>query len=206
MKRAELFHPRVFSDQEWAEGYYKRNVKNIERVGKRFVKILRKSGVSEGRVLDTGCGFGSVAIELAKSFPDLEIVGVDLGDPLLELGRSLAEKAGVAGRVTFAGGDVQALEFPDNDFDIVINTFMAHIVDEPVEMFNEIERVARPGAPVLVTDLRRTWLGILAKKLRTAFTLDEAKALIEESSLRPGQFSTGPYWWDYMMGFQEPGQ
>ena len=72
MKRADLFHPQVFSDQEWADGYYKRNAKNIERVGKRFVKLLRNYGFEGGRILDTGCGFGAVAIELANSFSDVE--------------------------------------------------------------------------------------------------------------------------------------
>lgn len=206
MKRAELFHPRVFSDQQWAESYYNRNLKNIERVGKRLVKVLRKSGVTSGKVLDTGCGFGAVVIQLAKSFPEMEIVGVDLGDPLLEMGRSLAEKAGVANRISFARGDVQALEFSDNNFDIVINTFVAHLVDEPVKMFNEMERVAKPGARILVTDLRRVWLGLIVKKLRTAFTLDEAKALMAETNLRRGRFSTGPYWWDYMVDVRESRQ
>ena len=43
MKRYNLFHPRIFNDQEWAEGYYKRNEKNIKRVGIRFAKFfLRK--------------------------------------------------------------------------------------------------------------------------------------------------------------------
>jgi len=36
MKKQELFHPRVFDDRDWAEGYYKRNAKNIKRVGQRF--------------------------------------------------------------------------------------------------------------------------------------------------------------------------
>ena len=49
MKRSCLLHPRVFSGQEWAEGYYKRNAKNIERVGKRFAKLLK--GTSGYRLL-----------------------------------------------------------------------------------------------------------------------------------------------------------
>lgn len=31
MKRAELFHPVVFNNEEWAKGYYKRNISNIEK-------------------------------------------------------------------------------------------------------------------------------------------------------------------------------
>jgi ubiquinone/menaquinone biosynthesis C-methylase UbiE len=200
MKRVGLFHPRVFSDREWAEGYYKRNTKNIERVGKRFAKILRNAGFENGRILDTGCGFGAVVIELAKQFPDSEIVGIDLGEPLLELGQSLAAKAGVADRIALSKDDVQKLRFESNSFDVVVNTFMVHIVDDPVSMLNEIERVAKNQGTIMITDLRRIWLGLIVKKLSTAFTLEEAMECIKNSNLRQGRYAKGPFWWDYMIG------
>jgi ubiquinone/menaquinone biosynthesis C-methylase UbiE len=200
MKRADLFHPRIFSDQAWAEGYYQRNVKNIERVGKRFVRLLQHAGFEKGRILDTGCGFGAVAIEIAKSFNEVEIVGIDLGKPLLKLGQSLAEQSGVAERIQFAEGDVQQLDFEPDTFDVVINTFMLHIVDDPVTMLNEIERVTKPSGKIMVTDLRRIWLAIVVKKLKTSYTLTEAKVLINQSDIRAGRYAKGPFWWDYMVG------
>ena len=199
MKRAPLFHPRVFDDQEWAAGYYKRNARNIARVGRRLAGLLRESGFESGRILDSGCGFGAVMIELAQAFPDAEIVGCDLAEPLLDLSRTLAEKAGVADRVTVVDGDVEDLAYPDGSFDVVVNTFMVHIVDEPTRMLDEIERVARPDARILITDLRRSWLGLLVGKLRTAYTLDEGRATIMASSLRTGRFGQGPYWWDFLV-------
>jgi hypothetical protein len=69
-----------------ADGYFKRDAKNIARVVERFVAILEKLGFRKGRVLDAGCGFGAVAIENAKEFHDIEIVRVDLGEPLFVLG------------------------------------------------------------------------------------------------------------------------
>lgn len=200
MKRAQLFHPRVFNDREWAEGYYKRNAKNIERVGTRFARVLKESGFKSGRVLDTGCGFAAVPIQLAKRFPNAEIIGIDLGEPLLEMGRSLAQQAEVADRITLLKGDVEKLEFPTGEFDVVVNTFMMHIVDDPVAMLNEMERVAKPGGKILITDLRRIWLGCIVKKLRTAFTLEEAVTFIKKSDLRPGRGLKGPFWWDYFVG------
>ncbi len=200
MKRAELFHPQIFSDQEWAEGYYQRNAKNIQRVGKRFVQILKRSGFEKGKILDTGCGFGAVAIEIAQSFKDVEIVGIDLGKPLLEMGQSLAEKSGVADRIHFSEGDVQKLDLENDSFDVVINTFMLHIVDDPVVMLNEIERVTKKQGIIMMTDLRRIWLSLVVKKLKTAFVLDEAKEIINKSNMRPGRYSKGPFWWDYMIG------
>jgi ubiquinone/menaquinone biosynthesis C-methylase UbiE len=200
MKRADLFHPRIFDDQEWAEGYYKRNAKNIERVGKRFCHLLKLSGFEKGRILDTGCGFGAVTIEIAKNFDDVEIVGIDLGKPLLKLGQSLAEEFAVADRIDFSEGDVQKLDFETDSFDVVINTFMLHIVDDPVAMLNEAERVAKKQGIIMITDLRRIWLAFFVKKLKTAFTLEEGMGVINKSNIRPGRYSKGPFWWDYMVG------
>jgi len=199
MKRANLFHPRIFSNQEWAEGYHKRNAKNIQRVGKRFVRLLNESGFEHGQVLDTGCGFGVVAIEIARNFPEVTITGLDLGRPLLRIGRGLAEKAGVADRIDLLEGDVEKLDYPDHSFDLVINTFMLHIVDNPITMLNEIERVVKPDGRIMITDLRRIWMGLFVKKLKTSFTMDEARDIFTKSAIRPGAFSTGPFWWDYMV-------
>jgi SAM-dependent methyltransferase len=121
------------------------------------------------------------------------------GEPLLKIGQSLAQQAGVADRITLLKGDVQKLESQNDEFDVVVNTFMMHIVDDPVAMLNEIERVAKPGGIILITDLRRIWLGCMVKKLRTAFTLEEATAIIKKSNLRPGRGLKGPFWWDYIV-------
>lgn len=200
MKRADLFHPRIFSDQQWAEGYYQRNAKSIERVGTRFVQLLKSSGFEKGKILDAGCGFGAVAIKIAQSFDNVQIVGIDLGAPLLKLGQTLAEKSGVADRIYFSEGDVQELDFETDSFDVVISTFMLHIVEDPVVMLNEIERVAKKQGRIMITDLRRIWLGLVIKKLKTAFTLEEGKEVINKSDIRPGRYSKGPFWLDYLAG------
>jgi ubiquinone/menaquinone biosynthesis C-methylase UbiE len=200
MKQAEIYHPRIFSDQDWAEGYYKRNSKNIEQVGRRFVGLLQKSGFEGGRILDTGCGFGAVPVEIAKSFNNVEIIGIDLAEPLLNMAESLAEQCGVADSIRFIEGDVYKLDFESDSFDVVINSFMIHIVEEPITMLNEIERVANSEARILITDLRRNWLGLFVKKLKTAYTLEEGVDVIKKSNIRYGRFSKGPFWWDYMVG------
>lgn len=200
MKRIELFHPRVFDDQTWADGYYRRNAKNIEKVGKRLSESLAAGGFQAGTVLDAGCGFGTVAIQLAKAFPQAQITGIDLAGPLLEMARRFAANAGLTRTPEFLKGDVMKMDFPDDHFDVVISSFMLHIVEDPVRMLNEINRVAKPNAVILITDLRRIWLGRLVKKLRTAYTLDEALEIVGRSGLENGVASKGPFWWDYFTG------
>ncbi|MBN3035386.1 MAG: methyltransferase domain-containing protein [Bacteroidales bacterium] len=198
--KIELYHPRVFSDEKWAEGYYRRNAKNIIRTGRRLSGILARRGFRGCRILDAGCGFAAVAIELARAFPQAEIVGVDLAEPLLDTGRSLISKAGMTERIHIGQGDVHHLDFPDHDFDLTVSSYMLHIVEDPVQMLNELERVTKSDGIIMITDLRRIWLAFLAGKLRTVFTAEEALQVIESSSIRKGNMSRGPFWWDYIAG------
>lgn len=198
MKKQELFHPRVFDDREWAEGYYKRNARNITMVGRRFAKLLLDNGFTGGTILDVGCGFAAVPIELARAFKNVEITGIDLGEPLLEIGMELIQEQGFAEKIKLQVGDAENLEFDNDSFDLVTNTFMLHVVEDPVKMLNETERVAKPDGKIMITDLNRNWLSLVMKKFRTAFTLDEALEIINKSKLRKGKPSTGPFWWDYM--------
>jgi len=198
MKQNDLFHPRIFNDQEWADGYYKRNKGSIKKVGKRFVKLLKKIGFTHGTILDVGCGFASVPIEIATTFPDAKITGIDLAEPLLDIGRNLISKEGLEKRITILNGDAQKLQYENDTYDVVINTFLLHIVENPISMLNEIDRVAKPGAKILITDLRRGFLAYFIKKFRTAYTLKEATDIIEKSKIRKGRLSSGLFWWDYI--------
>ncbi len=199
MKQIDLFHPRVFRDQDWAEGYYKRNRKSIEKVGQRLARLLKSMGFTEGTILDVGCGFATVPIEIAKAFPKATITGIDLGEPLLKIGRKLINNNGLENQIVLLNGDAQNLQYDDSSFDVVINSFLIHIVEDPIQMLNEIERVAKPEGIILITDLRRGFLAYIIKKFRTAHTLEEASELLGKSKIRYGRFASGPFWWDYIV-------
>ncbi len=198
MKKLKLYHSRVFNEQDLADGYYKRNISNIKRVGKRLAKLLKNSGFTEGAILDVGCGFASVAIEIAKAFPKAKIVGCDLSKPLLMIGETLIKNEGLEKQITLINGDAQKIDFDTDNFDVVINSFLLHIVENKTAMLNEIERVAKPNAKILITDLRRGFLANFIKKLKTAYSTNEAKDIINNSNIRKGNFSNGPFWWDYI--------
>lgn len=198
MKKSDLFHPRVFNDQEWAKGYYKRNRKNIERVGQRLAGLLKTTGFTGGTILDVGCGFASVPVEMAKVFPDATITGIDLGEPLLDIGRTLIKKENLEKQITLLNADAQNLPYENSSFDVVINSFLLHIVENPIQMLNEIDRVTKPEGIILITDLRRGFLAYLMKKFRTSYTLEEAASVIKDSKIRKGRLSSGLFWWDYI--------
>ena len=197
MKRSPVTHGRVFSDEAFAERYAQQHWKMAERFGQEVARKLSERGYEGGRILDAGCGFGATNLVLANRFPASEVVGIDLSEPLLRLARQAAEAADLGQRVQFEKADVQQIPYEDDLFDAVINVNMVHLVEDPIRMLDEIERVLAPGGFLYVADLRRSWLGLLETEIRSALTLGEAKELFGRSRLRPGTFHWGLLWWHF---------
>ena len=167
------------------------------RLARRYTHQIDNSDSRPGRIIDVGCGPGATVVALAAAFPDAELLGVDLSDPLLEVARAAAAKAGVGERSRFQRADVQRMPYEDDSFDVAINAHVVHLVTDPSSMLNEIERIVRPGGHVFVTDLRRSWLGVLEREIRSAFTLDEAREVFSMSDLREGHWTLGQVCWHF---------
>src|SRR5436189_5192562 len=67
------------------------------------------------RLLDVGCGPGTITVDLAHRVAPGEVVGVDASAAVLEEARRLE----APGNVSFATGDVYGLGFDDESFDVV---------------------------------------------------------------------------------------
>lgn len=200
MKRKPLFHPRVFNEKSWAESYYRRNKKVIGKVGIRLTNELQKTGFSGGNILDIGCGFASVPIRMSERFPEANITGIDLAEPLLEIGRSLIKERQLEERIILKQGDACNTEFENNSFDVVICSFLLHIVESPEKLLNEINRLVKPDGKIIITDLRRGFLALFIKKFSTAYSLKEAQTIFNKTSIPTVKLTKGFFWWDYIYG------
>jgi ubiquinone/menaquinone biosynthesis C-methylase UbiE len=194
MKRAPLFFPRVFDDPEMAKSYAASASSRGRQVGKIVAEGLIKGGFTKGRILDAGCGAGDLAIELARGIPEAEVVGLDLSEPLLELARPSSAEASLTGRISFEKGDVQKMPFKDGWFDVVVSLNTFHVVKDPIAMLNEIERVLSPGGRLLLSDIKRSWLGLFMPMLKTAYTPKEAQELLKQSRLRSWKVYDRFFW------------
>lgn len=107
------------------------------------------------RILDVGCATGSWAIEVAKKYPHMSIVGIDISNAMIDYARSQAIEQQVADRVEFRVMDaLQLLEFPDDYFDLVNLRFAVGWVrtwDWP-KLLNEMLRVLSPGGVIRLTE------------------------------------------------------
>jgi ubiquinone/menaquinone biosynthesis C-methylase UbiE len=105
--------------------------------------------------LDVGTGPGQIPVKILARLPQLHFVGLDRSPNMLAQARQNAETAGVAPRLCCLVGDGHALPFPDHFFDLVISNSVLHHARSPASLLQEIFRVAAPGAPILIRDLRR---------------------------------------------------
>lgn len=115
----------------------------------RDVAALNPSGAA----LDLGCGPGRLVMRIARSVPDLTVVGLDIAPDMIELARKRAADAGITDGVRFEMGDAAAMPFPDQQFDLVVSTFSQHHWAEPERVLAEIHRVLKPEGVACVYDL-----------------------------------------------------
>ncbi|MFI9628565.1 methyltransferase domain-containing protein [Streptomyces sp. NPDC052042] len=102
-------------------------------------------------VLDVGCGPGTITADLAALVAPGRVTAVDTSREVLARAAEVASERGLDG-IEFATGDVEALDFPDDSFDVVhAHQVLQHVAD-PVRALSEMRRVCRPGGIVAARD------------------------------------------------------
>lgn len=101
------------------------------------------------RVLDVGCGPGTITIDLAGRVTSGSVVGIDNEPAPLREAQANAQDVE---NVSFVLGDVYQLDFPDSGFDVVHAHQVLQHLTEPVAALGEMRRVCRPGGIVAVRD------------------------------------------------------
>jgi ubiquinone/menaquinone biosynthesis C-methylase UbiE len=115
------------------------------QLSRRFLEFAE---ISDGeRILDVGCGTGSLTRVLLESADVKSIVGVDLADVYLESARQTIRDP----RVDFKTGDVTSLPFADKSFDRAFAMLVLHFVPDGKKAMSEMRRVVRPGGLVAAT-------------------------------------------------------
>jgi ubiquinone/menaquinone biosynthesis C-methylase UbiE len=128
-------------------------------------RLLAAAGIQHGeRVLDVGCGNGTVSLKAARAAgPEGSVTGLDLSAPMLEVARRRADEEGLP--VQFVQGDGQTTSF-DGSFDIVVSRFGVMFFDDPAAAFANLAKAVRPGGRLCFVCwqemLANEWIAVLA--------------------------------------------
>ena len=104
------------------------------------------------RVLEVGCGTGTLVLMVKRAQPHIAVVGLDPDPKALERGRTKAARAGVKAQFDEGFGD--RLPYGDATFDRVLSSFMFHHLpkEEKLGFLREVRRVLKAGGSFHLVD------------------------------------------------------
>lgn len=108
------------------------------------------------KVLDVGCGPGTITLGVAEAVSPGEVVGIDPSPGYINSAREWAAQVEHPENITFQVGDSHRLDFPDETFDIVYSHTVLHFFLDPVMGLKEQKRVTRQGGYVIASGVRDT--------------------------------------------------
>lgn len=106
-------------------------------------------------ILDVATGTADVAIMASAILKPEKIIGIDISDGMLEMGRKKVEKAGLKGIIELLNGDSETINFEDNSFDAVTVAFGVRNFQHLEKGLSEILRVLKPGGKLVVLEFSR---------------------------------------------------
>ena len=110
-------------------------------------------GGREGAVLDIATGTGDFAILAYDKLKANRIVGIDISEGMMAIGKEKVKKLGLTDQITFQNEDCAKMSFAENSFDAVISAFALRNFQNLDECLKEMHRVLKDDGHFSVVDL-----------------------------------------------------
>lgn len=157
--------------------------------------------VSGRRMLEIGCGDGSMAVELARR--GAEVTAIDASAVMISAARQRAQAERVV--IDFRLATADNLPFQPTQFDLVVAVTILCFVENAAPVFSEIARVLRPGGRLVIGELNRwstwaaerrlrAWLGSALWRRGRFRTPRQLRRLATDAGLEPGLVTGAVYY------------
>ncbi|HEX4950059.1 MAG TPA: class I SAM-dependent methyltransferase [Blastocatellia bacterium] len=148
IEREREFHNKEFADSERAKIS---SLYLITRTSTKWYENFLHQHAQRSHILEYGCGPNSYAFWLAQQ--GAQVIGIDISDTAIEQMNERAKHRQFPDRVSFQRMNAEALEFPDNTFDVICGRAILHHLDLR-KAFSEIARTLKPnGSAIFVEPL-----------------------------------------------------
>ena len=194
----------------YTQGYSKSTVANHQlRTAESDAAFLLPHIKKTDKILDAGCGPGTITTSLAKYASDGKTIGIDVSPDVLAKAKTLASEANIPtngpGSVLFEPGNVlEKLSYPDDTFDIIYcGQLFGHLLpspEVPVRALIELRRVLKLGGIICTRDgvgqhfypprldLNRLWVQNLSRGLHKGMPVSDPPGTIMPSLMRQAGF------------------
>lgn len=116
-------------------------------------RLVEEASIQKNnRVLDLGCGTGTLAILFKQACPETEVIGLDADEHILEIARDKIRKSGL--NITLESGMASVLTYSDESFDLVMSSLVFHHLnrENKARALEEVYRILRPAGHLLIAD------------------------------------------------------
>lgn len=124
-----------------------------------FDKGWRKKGIAYLKpfapqlILDIATGTGDLAIAMRRRLGAEKVIGADISEGMMNIGREKAREAGYADSISFEQQDCLALTYADNTFDAATAAFGVRNFEDIEQGISEMFRVLKPGGHIMILEL-----------------------------------------------------
>lgn len=148
-----VLEPELMDDPKQAEAYARAD---FAEENQGFVDRFKEyfPDFSQGLVLDLGCGPADIPIRFARRYPSCRIMGIDASAPMIQLGEQAVKQAGLTDRITLRCERYEEVAGA-RIVDAAISNSLLHHLPNPLQFWQKLRQLVKPGAPVLVMDLLR---------------------------------------------------
>ena len=174
-----ILEPELMTDAAQALAYAQAD---FAQVNQGFVDRFRACFPTTvgGTMVDLGCGPADIPVRFARALPGFTITAVDGSEPMIALAHQAVKAARLEARVHPRCARLPMLALPLQSFDAVVSNSLLHHLPDPRLFWNELVRLGKPGATVLVMDLFRPESPERAREIVEQYAGNEPPVLKED--------------------------